>query len=68
VFYKSRQVAKILGIPYTRLMSLLRCEKLPAPQKDSSGDYVWLEQDVANARTGLKLGYRRRKVVSHAEA
>jgi hypothetical protein len=35
------------------LMSLVRWEYIPAPAKDSSGDYVWLPEDVERARHAL---------------
>ncbi len=50
---KSPLAAKELGISYHRLMSLLRYDKLPRPQKDSSGDYVWTEDDLTAARRVL---------------
>jgi hypothetical protein len=50
---KSPLAAKELGISYHRLMSLLRYDKVPRPAKDSSGDYVWTEDDLAAARCVL---------------
>jgi hypothetical protein len=64
---KSRQAAARLKISYYRLISLLRSEKLPAPQKDASGDYIWTERDLENARRALDID-RRRKVPARTEA
>jgi hypothetical protein len=61
-YMKSRDVADLLGCPYYRLTDLLRSRKIPRPQKDSSGDYVWVDQDVTRARQALQE-CRQRKVV-----
>lgn len=51
---KTPIAARQLKIPYSRLMSLLRYGKIPAPHKDSSGDYLWAENDLAAARRALE--------------
>ena len=56
---KSPLAARELGISYSRLYWLLRAEKLPKPQKDSSGDFVWTDEDVAAARCVISKGQRR---------
>lgn len=65
---KTRQAAAELAISYCRLMSLIRCDKVAPPAKDSSGDYLWTEADIAAAREALKVdrrfGPRPRKAVS----
>jgi hypothetical protein len=53
-FLKSAAVADLLGVPYWRLFDLLRTRKLTPPAKDSSGDYVWLPEDVERARAALR--------------
>jgi hypothetical protein len=60
---KTRQAARQLGITYWHLISLLRSDKLSAPKKDESGDYVWSKRDLASARAALQIGRRRRKGV-----
>ena len=50
---KTPVAARELGTSYWRLIGLIRCKKLPPPQKDSSGDYQWTEADLAAARTVL---------------
>jgi hypothetical protein len=62
---KSVMAARELGIPYSHLASLLRSGKFPAPQKDSSGDYLWSEQNLEEARRAMGLD-RRRKAVRDA--
>jgi hypothetical protein len=52
-YLKTPAVARLLGVPYWTLMSLLRWERIEAPAKDSSGDYVWLPEDVERARQAL---------------
>jgi hypothetical protein len=63
-FLKTAAVADLLGVSYYKIIELLRSRKIPAPQKDSSGDYVWLEGDIQAARAALAAG-RNRKVVAH---
>jgi hypothetical protein len=58
---KSPAAARELGISYHRLVSLLRSDKLPRPEKDSSGDYVWTEEDLAAAREALSMGRCRKE-------
>jgi hypothetical protein len=55
---KTPDVAKELGIKYSRLINWLRSNKLPRPEKDSSGDYLWMDADLDNARQVL-LAARR---------
>ena len=57
---KSPIAAAELGITYYRLISLLRSKKLPPPQKDSSGDYLWVDADLAAARKALGVDHRSR--------
>jgi len=59
---KSPIAAKELGIPYYRLIGLLRSEKLQPPQKDSSGDYVWTDDDLEAARRAMAVDLRRKPV------
>jgi DNA-binding transcriptional MerR regulator len=60
MFFKSREVAKRLGITYRVLFEMLRRGRLDPPAKDSSGDYVWTEADVERAQAALAS--RRRPV------
>lgn len=57
---KSPIAAEELGISYYQLISLLRSKKLPPPQKDSSGDYIWADADIDAAREALRIDYRRK--------
>jgi hypothetical protein len=50
---KTSGAADALGVPYWLLHQLIRERRLPPPPKDSSGDYVWLPQDVERARAAL---------------
>jgi hypothetical protein len=52
-YLKTPAVARLLGVPSWRLSSLIRWGRIEAPAKDSSGDYVWLPEDVARARQAL---------------
>jgi hypothetical protein len=66
-YLKSRAVADQLGVPYWRLFDLIRSRRLVAPDKDSSGDYVWTSDDVERARQALAATRRpRAEVVAHA--
>jgi hypothetical protein len=53
-FVKTPIAARRLNVPYSRLMSLLRYGKIDPPQKDSSGDYLWTEEDLVAARHALE--------------
>jgi hypothetical protein len=53
-YYKTPVAARKLGIPYSHLISLLRSGKVHPPEKDTSGDYVWSERDLAAARSVLE--------------
>jgi hypothetical protein len=52
--FKTPVAARRLNIPYSRLMSLIRHAKIVPPQKDSSGDYCWTEEDLAAVRQVLQ--------------
>ncbi len=61
MFRKTPVAAREVETNYPRLMSLVRLGKIPAPMKDSSGDYLWSDQDIDNAREAIrKLDERRR--------
>jgi len=57
---KTTIAARELGISYSRLMSLLRADKFPSPHKDSSGDYLWSQQDLEEAKQALSIDRRRK--------
>lgn len=60
---KSPTAAVELGISYHQLINLLRSRKITPPQKDSSGDYLWSDDDLAAARLALTLSERRRSIM-----
>ena len=64
---KSPVAARELGITYHRLISLLRSEKILPPGKDSSGDYLWSDHDLAAAREALAVDRRKGKVAKVVE-
>ncbi len=53
LYLKTPAAAKKLGISYTKLIALMRYEKLEPPGRDSSGDYVWLDADLDRVRAAL---------------
>ena len=59
--YKTPIVADLLGIGYHRLINLLRSRRLVPPQKDTSGDYVWHDEDVERARQALAVARQSAK-------
>jgi hypothetical protein len=59
-YWKTPGAAAELGENYTRIINLIRFQKMDPPEKDSSGDYVWTEQDLERARAALARGRRRR--------
>jgi hypothetical protein len=59
---KTSAVGDILGVRYANLFYLVRERLIPMPQKDSSGDLVWSEADIAAAREVLaRMAARRRR-------
>lgn len=56
---KTREVLEMLGMPYTKLWSLIRCGHLAPPGKDASGDYAWTPADIQRARAAFDA--RRKK-------
>jgi hypothetical protein len=57
---KTRDVAGRLGRDAKFLDSLLRSGRMPLPAKDSSGQFVWSEEDIANAIAAMKVDRRRK--------
>lgn len=51
---KSSAVADELGVTYVTLYNLMRYQKLKPPQRDTSGDFVWLPADVEAARLAVE--------------
>jgi hypothetical protein len=51
---KSSTAARELSIPYHRLIGLIRYGLIAPPVKDTSGDYLWSEADLASARLALE--------------
>jgi hypothetical protein len=52
-FLKTPAAADLLGVGSWRLIGLLRSKRLAPPQKDSSGDYLWTNEDLERARQAL---------------
>jgi hypothetical protein len=67
-FYKTSAVACQLGVPYYVLFDLVRNKRMLPPQKDSSGDYVWLAEDIERARRVLAARPRKSTTVGVARA
>jgi hypothetical protein len=59
-FRKTPMAARELGITYCQLIGLLRYGKITPPQRDSSGDFVWQDADLARARKALDARRHRR--------
>ena len=61
---KTPIAAAELGIRETHLNALVRSGKLgPPSERDSSGHYLWSDEDLEAARAALRTD-RRRKVVT----
>jgi hypothetical protein len=52
-FLKSAAAARTLGIRYHVLYALVRDGVVAEPPRDTSGDFVWREEDVEAARQAL---------------
>jgi hypothetical protein len=55
------QAARELGWSITRLRSLIANGKIEPPEKDSSGDYVWSDDDLERARQAAAIDRRRKE-------
>jgi hypothetical protein len=53
-YYKTPAAARALNVSYHVLFGLIRFRKIPPPGRDSSGDYVWTEADLEQARQALR--------------
>jgi len=64
---KTRTAARQLGCAYFQLIYLINIDRLEPPNKDESGDYVWMPEDIDRARTALTEWREKRiaKVTSH---
>jgi hypothetical protein len=58
---KTPLAARELGITYSHLIRLLRNDRLAPPGRDSSGDYLWSDNDLERVRQVLAKGRRRAK-------
>jgi hypothetical protein len=52
-YRKSPVAARELGISYHQLVGLTRYGKITPPARDSSGDFLWSDQDLEHARAAL---------------
>jgi hypothetical protein len=59
-YRKTTAAARELGISYTRLIGLMRYGKITPPERDTSGDYVWTDDDLARARRALTATRRKK--------
>jgi hypothetical protein len=65
-YRKTPLAARELGVPYYVLIGLMRYGKLEPPGRDSSGDFVWTDDDMARARQVLAARRPRRGEPIHA--
>lgn len=61
--YKTPVAADRVPTSYHQLINLVRFRRIPAPEKDSSGDYSWTEADIGRARQALARRGRQRQGV-----
>jgi hypothetical protein len=50
---KTRDVAATIGVTIGALTHALRDGRVSAPQKDSSGDYVWTQEEISQAAAAI---------------
>jgi hypothetical protein len=58
---KTPAAADELGWTYHQLISLIRFRHMDPPARDSSGDYVWTDDDLRRAREARHARQRRRE-------
>jgi hypothetical protein len=52
-YLKTPAAARALKTTYHKLMGLIRFDKIAPPQRDSSGDFIWTDDDLERARRAL---------------
>jgi hypothetical protein len=60
-FLKTPVAVLELGTTYHKLIGLIRFGKIDPPGRDSSGDYLWTDADLARARKALDAARRPRQ-------
>lgn len=55
----TRQAGQRLGKTGFYMRSLIDSGRIPAPPKDATGNFVWSEQDLENARKAITIDRRR---------
>jgi hypothetical protein len=58
-YRKTPVAARELEVKYYQLIGLIRYGHIDPPQRDSSGDYIWTDDDLARARAALQARRRR---------
>jgi hypothetical protein len=61
-YLKTPVAARQLGTTYHRVMGLIRFGKIPTPERDSSGDYLWTAEDLERARQALAARPKKEEV------
>jgi hypothetical protein len=61
---KTMGVARLLGVPYHVVITLVRSSKIPAPEKDEAGDFQWTEQDIERARQVIAARRKKREIAT----
>jgi DNA-binding transcriptional MerR regulator len=52
--WKTGEVAQLINITKRTLQNWLELEKIPRPQKDLNGYYIWTEMDIKAAQSYLQ--------------
>jgi hypothetical protein len=58
-YRKTPVAAKEVGLKYHQLIGLLRYGHIDPPQRDSSGDFIWTDEDMARVRAALAARGKR---------
>jgi len=61
-YRKTPAAAGELKTTYHRLYGLIRFGKIQTPETDSSGDYVWTDEDINRARQALRADRHGKEV------
>jgi hypothetical protein len=63
-YRKTPVAARELGTTYHRLIGLIRFNKIdPIPARDTSGDFIWGDEDMDRARQALAAARRGKEIV-----
>ncbi len=60
--YSTSQICQLIPITWSKLMGLIRTQRLRPPGKNARGDYVWVETDLQRVRIAARIDRRKKEM------